>query len=150
MASKLVVRGIAPYQGGLPLVQKIKYGGRWDFPGGKVEPGEDPETALLRELPEETGLTATGFTLIGSMRHLFMPNTIALFYLCHEVSGDLQNLEPDQHRQVARRDFGEVCGLIGRNMPPLLAAAMGCAEQSSQLIVDAAAPRLTLGAGLVA
>lgn len=53
---------------GRVLVQRRPEGtslaGLWEFPGGKIEPGESPEAALVRELEEELGIVAAPSALV--------------------------------------------------------------------------------------
>lgn len=60
MTTRIVVVGAALFDGGRLLAARRsappELAGRWELPGGKVEPGELPETALVRELREELGV----------------------------------------------------------------------------------------------
>lgn len=58
---KTVVAGLLQRHGMLLICQRKRrdtFGLKWEFPGGKVEPGETPECALERELREELGVEA--------------------------------------------------------------------------------------------
>jgi 8-oxo-dGTP diphosphatase len=53
-------------------------GGLWEFPGGKVEPGEDPREALARELHEELGITVRAARPLIKVRHAYADKTVLL------------------------------------------------------------------------
>jgi 8-oxo-dGTP diphosphatase len=59
MRTDIVAAGVVIERGKVLLSRRKKgthLAGRWEFPGGKAEPGEDPRAALRRELEEELGI----------------------------------------------------------------------------------------------
>jgi mutator protein MutT len=66
----------------------------WEFPGGKLEPGEDPAACAVREVREETGVVCAARRLLTTQLHRYPDRTVEIsFHLCDYVSGLPQPLQ---------------------------------------------------------
>ena len=82
--------------------------GLWEFPGGKIDQGERPEAALIRELQEELGITVkeaclaplTFASYAYPEFHLLMP-----LYVCRRWEGFVQSREGQALKWVRARDL---------------------------------------------
>ncbi len=66
---------------------------KWEFPGGKIEEGEQPRDALRRELDEELGIEARIGEEVARIRHDYKNGgAVELrFYAVHEYKGEVEN-----------------------------------------------------------
>lgn len=73
--------------------------GGWEFPGGKLEAGETPETCLAREIQEELGVTITVGALLAEVRHAYPTKTI--FLLAYHVRIVANEPQAREHAELA-------------------------------------------------
>jgi 8-oxo-dGTP diphosphatase len=93
---KRVVAALITRDGKLLVCQRTRHQTmplKWEFPGGKIEEGEQPRDALRRELDEELGIQATIGDELARIQHEY-PNggVVELrFYIVREYKGELEN-----------------------------------------------------------
>jgi 8-oxo-dGTP diphosphatase len=78
-----------------------RHPGLWEFPGGKVDPGESPEEALCREIREELGAEVQVLKIYEVVFHRYeWGPVLILAYSCRLLTSSLQNLDVAEHRWV--------------------------------------------------
>jgi len=93
---KRVVAALIMRDGKLLVCQRTRHQTmplKWEFPGGKIEEGEQPRDALRRELDEELGIQATIGDELARIQHEY-PNggKVELrFLIVHDYNGELEN-----------------------------------------------------------
>jgi len=93
---KRVVAAVILQDGKIRVCQRTRHQTmpmKWEFPGGKIEEGEQPRDALRRELDEELGIAATIGDEIARIKHEYKGgSSVELrFYLVQEYRGELEN-----------------------------------------------------------
>lgn len=97
MRTVIVVAAVL-IEGGKVLLSRRKEGthlaGLWEFPGGKVEPGEDPRVALRRELAEELGVDAIVGEIVDVTFHRYDDDDKSVLLLFFEARRESGSPEP--------------------------------------------------------
>lgn len=104
--------------------------GKWEFPGGKVEPHEDPREALIREIHEELGCEIAVEHAMPAIFHDYVEFAIHLLpYQCRLISGEPIALE---HESVDWYPIAELSALDWAEADlPVLAHFMAKARELS-------------------
>jgi 8-oxo-dGTP diphosphatase len=129
MPKVLVVAGVIERDGRILIAQRRR-GGRhelkWEFPGGKVEPGEEPRAALERELFEELAIKAVIGDEMAREQVAYPGRTPIelLFYRVSDFQGEPQNLDFEQI-VWARRDELESYDFLEGDLPFVTKLARG-------------------------
>ena len=91
-----VVAAIIHHQGTILATQRGygEFAGGWEFPGGKIEPNETPEEAIIREIQEELGATIAPERLITTVEYDYPTFHLSMdCFLAHVVDGHLHLTE---------------------------------------------------------
>ena len=88
-------------------------GGRWEFPGGKIEEGEELETAVIREMQEEFGVTVSVGQKItsGSFTHRNKPCTLDVLEIHFPHDGMTERFTLTEHTDYKWVKPEEIPGL---------------------------------------
>jgi 8-oxo-dGTP diphosphatase len=93
---KRVVAALIVQDGKILVCQRTRHQTmplKWEFPGGKIEEGEQPRSALQRELEEELGVNATIGDEVARIRHEYRRgSSVELrFFVVRKYAGELEN-----------------------------------------------------------
>lgn len=120
MKTVVVAAAVIVEEGRVLLTQRkagTHLAGAWEFPGGKVEAGEDPREALRRELEEEIGIAARVGDIVEVTFHRYDDANKAVLLLFYEASREAGS-PPPQAIDVAAFRWAARAELRDEEFPP--------------------------------
>jgi 8-oxo-dGTP diphosphatase len=109
--TKIVVAAVIERDGAFLIAQRRatdRFPGLWEFPGGKVDPGESPEEALRRECQEELAIEIEVNRIRDVIFHRYEAfSVLLLFYNCRIVRGEPQPIECSDPRWVPLNELDD-------------------------------------------
>ena len=89
-----------------------EFKGKWEFPGGKVEPGETPQQALVREIQEELATKIRVGDLITTIEYDYPAFHLSMdCFWCEVAEGELKLLEAEDARWLTKEKLYNVTWL---------------------------------------
>ena len=109
----LTVRGICEYNNRVLLLKlrsiSAHDAGKWEIPGGKLEPDETPEQCIVREINEELSTQVKAERILGVVDYDYPTFHLTMHcILCTIVSGNLQLLEHEASRWLTKETLRTV------------------------------------------
>ena len=86
-----------------------EFKGQWEFPGGKIEDGETPKRALVREIKEELDATIHVGNWIDTIEYDYPTFHLSMdCFWCEIIEGDLKLLEAEEARWLTKETLYDV------------------------------------------
>ena len=107
----LVTAAIVIQEGKVLLTKRPddkRHPGMWEFPGGKIDPGESPQEALQRELKEELDVEASVEGIFEVVHYCYEWGAVLILaYSCSLLSGPIKNVGVAEHRWVSPGELSQ-------------------------------------------
>ena len=86
-----------------------EFKGQWEFPGGKIEAGETPQQALVREIQEELDTKITVGDFIGTIEYDYPTFHLSMdCFWCEVIDGELKLLEAEAAKWLSKETIYSV------------------------------------------
>jgi 8-oxo-dGTP diphosphatase len=106
----LIAIAVVEHDGSFLIGQRppgVALAGLWEFPGGKIEPGETPEAAAVRECLEETGIAVQPLFRYPEREHDYAHDRVQLIFVACRPASGLPDTPREPFRWVEREALGK-------------------------------------------